>query len=97
MTKKGYRKFRKLMFVSKSIFLVKFPGEIEVFLKFAVRKWKCLDPDPTTPRFQTRLTPLAEAKKMKSLTLHTHGCLRASLRDCSSLPRFVLSINNLLT
>ena len=26
----------------------------------------------------------AEAKKMKSLTLHTHGCLRASLRDCSS-------------
>ena len=23
----------------------------------------------------------AEAKKMKSLTLHTHGCLRASLRD----------------
>ena len=26
----------------------------------------------------------AEAKKMKSLTLHTHGCPRASLRDCSS-------------
>src|SRR6218665_1778535 len=26
----------------------------------------------------------AEAKKMKSLTLHTHGCARASLRDCSS-------------
>jgi len=25
-----------------------------------------------------------EAKKMKSLTLHTHGCLRANLRDCSS-------------
>src|SRR6218665_1834235 len=25
----------------------------------------------------------AEAKKMKSLTLHTHGCLRASLRNCS--------------
>jgi len=23
----------------------------------------------------------AEAKKMKSLTLHTHGCLRASFRD----------------
>src|SRR6218665_1633182 len=27
----------------------------------------------------------AKAKKMKLLTLHTHGCLRASLRDCSSL------------
>jgi len=26
----------------------------------------------------------AEAKKMKSLTLHTHGCPRASLRDWSS-------------
>jgi len=26
----------------------------------------------------------AEAKKMKSLTLHTHGCLRASLRDSPS-------------
>ena len=26
----------------------------------------------------------AEAKKMKSLTLHTHGSLRAGLRDCSS-------------
>src|SRR6218665_2608267 len=26
----------------------------------------------------------AEAKKMKSVTLHTHGCHRASLRDCSS-------------
>ena len=26
----------------------------------------------------------AEAKKMKSLTLHTHGCLRASLRDSST-------------
>src|SRR6218665_3458804 len=26
----------------------------------------------------------AEAKKMKSLTLHTYGCLRASLRNCSS-------------
>jgi len=26
----------------------------------------------------------AEAKKMKSLTLHTHGCLRVSLRDSSS-------------
>ena len=25
-----------------------------------------------------------EAKKMKSLTLHTHGCLKASFRDCSS-------------
>src|SRR6218665_704351 len=26
----------------------------------------------------------AEAKKMKSLTIHTHGCPRACLRDCSS-------------
>ena len=26
----------------------------------------------------------AEAKKMKSLTLHTHDCSRASLRDCFS-------------
>ena len=25
----------------------------------------------------------AKSKKMKSLTLHIHGCLRASLRDCS--------------
>jgi len=25
-----------------------------------------------------------EAKKIKSLTLHTHGCLRASLMGCSS-------------
>src|SRR5688572_16269459 len=28
------------------------------------------------------LLSYAEAKKMKSLTLHTHGCLRAGLRDC---------------
>src|SRR6218665_4025679 len=28
----------------------------------------------------------AEAKKMKSLILHTHGCSRASLRDWSSSP-----------
>src|SRR6218665_2700844 len=26
----------------------------------------------------------AKAKKLKSLILHTHGCPRASLRDCSS-------------
>src|SRR6218665_3716164 len=26
----------------------------------------------------------AEAKKMKSLTFHIHGCPRVSLRDCSS-------------
>src|SRR6218665_1056022 len=26
----------------------------------------------------------AEANKMKSQTLHTHGCLRSSLRGCSS-------------
>jgi len=32
----------------------------------------------------------AEAKKMKSLTLHTHDCPRASLRDRSSS----CSINN---
>ena len=24
----------------------------------------------------------AKAKKMKSLTLHTHDCFRSSLRDC---------------
>src|SRR6218665_2928156 len=29
----------------------------------------------------------AEAKKMKSLTLHTHGCLRVSLKYCSSSSR----------
>ena len=29
-------------------------------------------------------TSCAEAKKMKSLALHIHGCTRASLRDCSS-------------
>jgi len=28
----------------------------------------------------------AKAKKMKSLTLHIHGSLRTSLRDCSSSP-----------
>ena len=28
----------------------------------------------------------AEAKKMKLLTLHTHGCARVSLRDGSSFP-----------
>jgi len=33
----------------------------------------------------------AAAKKMKSVTLHTHGCLRTSLRDCSS------SFNNEVT
>ena len=33
----------------------------------------------------------AEAKKMKSLTLHTHGCPRASLRDwSSSMNRFLV-------
>src|SRR5688572_27043601 len=31
------------------------------------------------------LLSYANAKKMKLLTLHTSGCLRVSLRDCSSL------------
>jgi len=31
------------------------------------------------------LPSYAKAKKMKSLTLHVHGCPRVSLRDCSSL------------
>ena len=31
-----------------------------------------------------RLPSFAEAKKMKLLTLHTYGCLRASLKDTSS-------------
>jgi len=48
----------------------------------------------------------AVAKKIKSLTLHTHGCLRSSLRDwsnssspldhyviCSFLPLFIHSTN----
>src|SRR6218665_3245462 len=30
------------------------------------------------------LPSYAEAKKMKSLTLHTHGCFRVRLMDCSS-------------
>jgi len=30
------------------------------------------------------LPSYAETKKMKSLTLHTHDCPRASLRECSS-------------
>src|SRR6218665_117771 len=35
-----------------------------------------------TVRERTGYPPsYAEAKKMKSLTLHNHGCLRASLRD----------------
>src|SRR6218665_1137320 len=34
---------------------------------------------------RTGYLPLyAKAKKMKSLTLHTYGCRKASLRDCSS-------------
>ena len=28
-----------------------------------------------------RLPSYAEAKKMKSLTLHTHGCLRTNVKD----------------
>ena len=31
----------------------------------------------------------AGAKRIKSLTLHTHGCPRASLRGCSSLLLFL--------
>ena len=34
------------------------------------------------------LPSYAEAKKMRSLTLHTDGCPRASLRECSSSSRF---------
>src|SRR6218665_1268434 len=38
-----------------------------------------------TARDGTGLLPsYAKAKKMKSLTLHTHGCLRTSLRNCFS-------------
>src|SRR6218665_1934574 len=36
----------------------------------------------------------AEALKMKSLTLHTHGCHRASLRDCSSFPSLYKKTQN---
>src|SRR6218665_55624 len=44
-----------------------------------------------TVRERTGYPPsYAEAKNMKSLTLHTHGCPRASLRDCSSLLFFFL-------
>src|SRR5678816_4093294 len=43
--------------------------------------------DDETVRERTGHPPsYAEAKKMKSLTLHTHGCFRASSRDCSSSP-----------
>src|SRR6218665_1267390 len=35
----------------------------------------------------------AKAKKMKSLTFQTHGCPRASLRDCSSLLIFIIKMN----
>ena len=37
----------------------------------------------------------AEAKKIKSLTLHTDGCLRASLRVCSALFSSLLAPTNL--
>ena len=34
-----------------------------------------------------------EYKKMKSLTLHTHGCPRASLRDCSNFSSIKMPID----
>jgi len=46
------------------------PGEIEIFLKFAWEKLKFLDPDPTTPKFQTRLTPL----QGKAVIVFEYGC-----------------------
>jgi len=36
----------------------------------------------------------AVAKKLKSLTVHIHGCPRASLRDCSYCYRFMQIIQN---
>jgi len=39
------------------------------------------------------LPSYAKAKKMKSLTLHTHGCITASLRDCSSSSAIVMASN----
>src|SRR6218665_2283284 len=45
----------------------------------------CCQWEDETVRERTGHSPsYAEAKKMKLLTLHTHGCPRASLRDCSS-------------
>jgi len=37
-------------------------------------------------------TSYAKAKKMKSPTLHTHGCSRASLRDCASCSMVMLNV-----
>ena len=51
----------------------------------------CQWEDETVRERTGHLPSYAEAKKMKSLTLHTHGCLRASSRDCSSLLLFVSS------
>jgi len=44
-------------------------------------------------KFGVQILPsYAEAKKLKSITLHTHGCPRASLRDRpSSLVRSIVS------
>src|SRR6218665_423235 len=45
----------------------------------------CQWEDETVREKTGHLPSYAEAKKIKSLALHTHDCLRASLRDCSSL------------
>src|SRR6218665_1970027 len=61
--------------------IVRIPANSAMMSTFSVRcQW-----DVETAKERTGHPPsYAEAKKMKLLTLHTHGCPRASLRDCSS-------------
>jgi len=44
----------------------------------------CQWEDETAREMTGHPTSYAKAKKMKSVTLHTQGCPRAMLRDCSS-------------
>jgi len=44
----------------------------------------CQREDETVMERTGHSPSFAEAKKMKSLTLHTHGWPRASVQDCSS-------------
>jgi len=47
---------------------------------------QCWWEDETARKRTPHPPPYAEAKKLKSLTLHNHGCLRTSLGSCFLLP-----------
>jgi len=80
------------------------PARVEILFKISfphaplanwtlMSSWAHCQWDDETVRKRIGHPPsYAKAKKMKSLTLHTHGCHIASLRECSFLVFFVLIV-----